>query len=199
MARNCLSLQTKFSMRWRALYSSLSKSRGVLRLLLGGITGVLPAVRRGSITRSSASNALSANTVSALICGRSASAPSRSCAWPGVRKNASGLPSASTIRWIFVLNPPLLRPIAWFSLSFFERQHCVGGHARWYCRSWRIHCQHRLLTSQISSSRLRFLPNGKIACGPLSDHRSAPAGPAREYLLDSGREQLPRTTDCPWL
>src|SRR3974377_559023 len=55
IARNSLSLHTKFSMRWRALYSSLSNVRGVLRLLLGGITGVLPAARRGSTTRSSAS------------------------------------------------------------------------------------------------------------------------------------------------
>ena len=30
-------------MRWRALYKSLSKGRGILRLLLGGITGVFPA------------------------------------------------------------------------------------------------------------------------------------------------------------
>ena len=39
---------------------------GVLRPLLGGITGVLPAASRGSITRASASNALSASKVSAL-------------------------------------------------------------------------------------------------------------------------------------
>src|ERR1700680_3321608 len=64
-------------MRWRALYISLSKVRWVLRLLLGGITGVLPAASRGSITRSSASKALSANRVSACICGHSASGPSR--------------------------------------------------------------------------------------------------------------------------
>jgi hypothetical protein len=37
------------------LYISLSKTRGVLRLLLGGIIGVLPASRRSSIARASAS------------------------------------------------------------------------------------------------------------------------------------------------
>ena len=42
-----MSLQTKFSIRWRALYISRSKSRGVLRPLLDGITGVLPAASRG--------------------------------------------------------------------------------------------------------------------------------------------------------
>ena len=39
----------------------------------------------------------------------------------------------------------------------------------------------------------------KIACGSLSDHRSAPAGPSMEYLLDTGKERLPRTTGCLWL
>ncbi len=34
---------------------------------------------------------------------------------PGV-----GLPSVSTVAWTFVLNPPLLRPIAWSSPSFLR-------------------------------------------------------------------------------
>ena len=38
----------------------------------------------------------SANKVSAAISGSSASAPSRSWAWPGVRMKSSGLPNAST-------------------------------------------------------------------------------------------------------
>src|SRR5713101_52393 len=46
MARNCLSLQKKFSMRCLALYISLSRVRGTLRLLLEGITGDLPAARK---------------------------------------------------------------------------------------------------------------------------------------------------------
>src|SRR5215203_3888763 len=50
-------------MRWRALYISLSKGRGLLRLLLGGMTQVLPAFWRGSMTRWSASKALSASRV----------------------------------------------------------------------------------------------------------------------------------------
>jgi hypothetical protein len=36
----------------------------------------------------------------------------------GVRKKASGLPKASTKACILVLNPPLLRPIAWSAPSF---------------------------------------------------------------------------------
>jgi hypothetical protein len=112
-------------------------------ITLGRMTGFFPAASRGSMTRSSASKALSANKVSACIWGRSASAPSRSWACPAVRKKASGLPRASTMAWIFVLNPPLLRPIAWSSPSFFERRRCADAHARWCCRSWRIHCPHR--------------------------------------------------------
>jgi putative ABC transport system substrate-binding protein len=55
IARYCLSLQKKFSIRWRALYSSLSKVRWTFRLVLGGITSFFLAASRGSITRSSAS------------------------------------------------------------------------------------------------------------------------------------------------
>jgi hypothetical protein len=83
-----------------------------LRLPLGGITAVLPASARGLSTRSSASKALSAIRVSAARPGSRASAPSRSCACPGERANPVGLPSASTVAWIFVLRPPRLRPIA---------------------------------------------------------------------------------------
>ncbi len=44
--------------------------------------------------------------------GSKASAPTRSCASSPVRWNAVGFPSASTVVWIFVLNPPRLRPSA---------------------------------------------------------------------------------------
>src|SRR3954465_3306803 len=57
MARNCLSLAKKFSIRCRALSRSVSKARGVVRDFRGGITAVLPASARGSSTRWSASKA----------------------------------------------------------------------------------------------------------------------------------------------
>ena len=67
-----------------------------LAVALGGITTDFPRASNGSITRSSASKALSASNASAAISGSSASAPSRSWAWPGVRMKSSGLPNAST-------------------------------------------------------------------------------------------------------
>src|SRR5688572_15980345 len=112
MARCRLSLAQKFSMRWRAWYKILSYGRRFLRLALGGITASLPACSSGPRTRSSASNALSAISVTASSPGSRASAPSRSCACPGESANPVGLPSASTLAWILVVSPPLLRPIA---------------------------------------------------------------------------------------
>src|ERR1700720_659774 len=102
------------------------------------MTNFFPAASRGSMTRSSASKALSANKVSACIWGRSTSAPCRSWACPAVRKKASGFPRASTMAWILVLNPPLLRPIAWSSPSFFERRRCADVRVRWCCRTSRM-------------------------------------------------------------
>jgi DNA transformation protein and related proteins len=46
-------------------------------------------------------------------------APERLLDEPGVSSKRRGLPSASTSAWIFVLNPPRLRPSAWSS-TFFE-------------------------------------------------------------------------------
>jgi hypothetical protein len=61
-----------------------------LAAALGRDDDRLSAASSGSMTRSSASKALSASKVSAAMSGSSASAPFRSWAWP------SGLPRAST-------------------------------------------------------------------------------------------------------
>ena len=70
-----------------------------------------------------------ARWIFALASARSASAPSRSQAWPPGRWNPVGLPNASTVAWILTLNPPLLRPIA----SSWSREmvtlHLGSGHA----------------------------------------------------------------------
>src|SRR5580692_5793939 len=60
------------------------------------------------MTRSSASNALSAISVSACIEGRRWSAPTRSCASPPVRKKLTGLPSASTRRGFWCSTPRVI-------------------------------------------------------------------------------------------
>ena len=88
-------------------------------MVRGGITAVLPAAASGSRTRASASDALSAISVSASIVGSRWSAPTRSCASPPVRKKSIGLPSASTREWILVLSPPRERPMAWSSPFFW--------------------------------------------------------------------------------
>ena len=62
-----------------------------------------------------------------------------------------------------MLNPPLLRPIAWSSPAFFGRRHCAGARARWCCRSSRIRCRHRPPRSRTPSSRPRFWPSGRSA------------------------------------
>ena len=47
--------------------------------------------------------------------------------WPPVRLSASGLPSASTITWIFVVRPPRERPMAWSQPPFYGRRRCAGA------------------------------------------------------------------------
>src|SRR4051812_13396649 len=168
MARYCFSLAKKFSIRWRALYKSRSYGRGFLRLALGGITAALPARVSGPITRSSASNALSAISASAARSGSSASAPSRSCACPGESANPVGLPSASTGAWILVLSPPRPRPIA-SSLPplFWAPRRCAGGRAD---RA----VDHRVLVAGLA---------GQMPEDPLPDPGLGPAAKAGVDLL----------------
>jgi len=107
-------------MRWRALYNSCRKGVEPFDCFLGGMTTFFLPQAEAAMTRSSASKALSANKVSACIWGRSNVGTLQIMGLPRVRKKASGLPRASTMAWILVLNPPLLRPMAWSSPSFFE-------------------------------------------------------------------------------
>src|ERR1700722_1205523 len=69
-------------------------------------------------------------------------------------RRPADFPSASTMAWILVLNPPLLRPIAWSSPSFFERRRCAGVRARWCCRSWRTRWQVTGLASGLKVASL---------------------------------------------
>src|SRR4051794_25985310 len=76
MRRNSLSLQKKFSTRWRHLYISKSQGMVVTRLALGGITAAAPRSSR-SARIASLSKALSARR--ALKSVRSGATPALSC------------------------------------------------------------------------------------------------------------------------
>lgn len=86
--------------------------------------------------------ALLAVTVCAGGSFSSASVPLRSWAWSGVRRKHVGFLRASTVAWILVLRPPLLRPRACLSGSPLLHLRCAGGRARWWRRAWRIRCPH---------------------------------------------------------
>lgn len=160
------------------------------------MTGVLPAAARGRMTRSSASSPLSARTVWASIRGTSISAPSKSQACPGVKANPVGLPKASTVALIFVLNPPLLRPMAWASPSFFERLRCAGEHAQSCCRSWRTRCRHLWPRVYKSSPKRRFQPIGSSGDASSSNRQNVPANPATAPPRDSATAPHQQRADC---
>ena len=138
-------------------------------------------------------------TMAAGVPGNKASAPSRSCACPGVRWKPVGLPSASTVAWIFVLSPPRLRPMASASRPLFSRLRYVDAHARWLNRSWHIHCRHRPPAPEKYVARRRSCSNGCAGYGSPGNPRTAPADRAREYRPDSDTKPLRQTGGYPWL
>src|SRR4051812_27138708 len=78
MRRNSLSLQKKFSTRWRHLYISKSQGIVVTRLALGGITAAAP--RSAKLTRiASLSKALSARSALKSRSVRNGATPTLSC------------------------------------------------------------------------------------------------------------------------
>ena len=98
--------------------------------------------------------------------GKKWSAPSRSWAWPPVRKKPTGFPSASTRVWILVLSPPRDRPIASSSPSFFGTgAMLMGAHDRTI--------DHRVFVVGI---------RGKILKHPLPDTRLRPSAEAPMHL-----------------
>src|SRR3954465_12868998 len=105
MRRNSLSLQKKFSTRWRHLYISKSHGMVVTRLVLGGITAV---VQIGA----------DRVAVEGLVRQKSAEIEVRQkrgdtgAVVSGSRTNRTRLPSASTSATILVVKPPRDRPMA---------------------------------------------------------------------------------------
>ena len=84
-------MANKLSIRWRARYSSRSWSRDEDRLVRNRITTVSPVVASGSCYGASASNALSAISVSAAIVDSRWPASTRSCALPRRPENSERL------------------------------------------------------------------------------------------------------------
>jgi hypothetical protein len=60
-----------------------------------------------------------------------------------VSRIASGLPSASTMAWILVVNPPRDRPTACSPPFFWARPRYADGRAQSLRRSWHIRCPDR--------------------------------------------------------
>src|SRR5215212_990404 len=95
------------------------------------MTTVLPAAERGSMTRLSASNALSAISADQIM--RLAAAQMEAERVAQCIDQGMDLGAQATTR------PPDRLVLA----GFFGRRRCAGGRARWCCRSWRIRCRPR--------------------------------------------------------
>jgi hypothetical protein len=92
---------------------------------------------RNRLKNSSASYERSAMTRSKSNAAIKSSAWVMSWRCPPVSRKRSGLPKASTQAWILVLNPPRLRPRAWFSCPplFLKHLRRKDALAQWYCRA----------------------------------------------------------------
>ena len=103
--------QKKFSIRCRHLYFPRSYRLSVLRPLRGGMTGSISFCVNSLISQS-ASKALSASSAPKLLSLISDRTPQMSLRCPGSSMKSHKLPKASVRARIFVVIPPLERPIA---------------------------------------------------------------------------------------
>src|SRR5689334_17772998 len=112
MRLNSLSLQKKFSIRWRHLYISVSIWSGVVRRGCCAITTLAPRRSRSAIMSllSKAVSAIKAPNSMSLISGAT---PTVSKCCPGSSTKRTRLPKASVRARILVVMPPLERPMAW--------------------------------------------------------------------------------------
>jgi hypothetical protein len=115
--------------------------------------------------------------------------------WPPVSRKRRGLPKASTLTWILLLNPPRLRPSAWaFWLPFFGvlRRH-RRGHGRWCYRGSGSPGRGHEQSAGASVPRCLSRTSRRTFCTPCSNrHRFLAAaatgsrcGPSREQLQQS--------------
>src|SRR3954471_116145 len=125
MRLNSLSLQKKFSIRWRHLYISASIWSGVARRGCCEITTLAPRLSRSAII-SLLSNALSAIKAPNSRPSISGATPTVSKRCPGSSTKRTRLPRASVRARILVVMPPLERPMAWLAVPFCALSVAVG-------------------------------------------------------------------------
>src|SRR5258708_25074953 len=119
MRLNSLSLQKKFSIRWRHLYISSSILRGEVRRECWEMTTFAPRVSRSAMM-ALASNALSAIRAPNSTPSIRGGTPMVSKRCPGRSSKRTRLPSASVRARI------LERPIAWFEVPLLHPAHGGG-------------------------------------------------------------------------
>src|SRR3954466_5791477 len=119
MRLNSLSLQKKFSIRWRHLYISVSIWSGVERRGCCEITTLAPRSLRSAMIWL-LSKALSAIKAPNSIPSISGATPTVSKRCPGSSTKRTRLPRASVRARILVVMPPLDRPMAWLAVPLLR-------------------------------------------------------------------------------
>ena len=104
----------------------------------------------------------------------------------------------TSLRSVFVLNPPLLRPIAWHSPLFYGLRHYAGAPGQSSSRSWHIRYLCPAITVQRHVSRRRFCSSVYDGYVWHGNHRTVPAGHARQFQHGSGTAPLQQTGGYPW-
>jgi len=132
-------------------------------------------------------------------CSVSSSATDSSWRSPGVSKKVTGFPFPSQRMWIFVLNPPWLRPMASSTgVLFFDRQH-VDGPAR-YSRPQNEFPSPRHRVARHSSGLLRrFCPRSQLpSTGENGCRWWTTFHSVRAYLAKELRCAEPRESHSQW-
>lgn len=112
MPLKCLMILKNFSTKLRAQERTKSQARLILRFDFGGMTGVMARRSRLSVNASRiiplvGEEGLRLDLFDQLI------GFSHVVDLAAGQADAKGLPRASTTAWIFVVNPPRERPMAW--------------------------------------------------------------------------------------
>src|SRR3954447_475971 len=125
MRLNSLSLQKKFSIRWRHLYISVSIWSGTVRRGCCAINTLAPRLSRSAMMSllSKAVSAMKAPNSRGSISGAT---PTVSKRCPGSSTKRTRLPRASVRARILVVMPPLEQPMAWLAVPLLHLAHGGG-------------------------------------------------------------------------